>query len=181
MKLTIKGTAKKRGLKLAKKNAEEARENPTITSFSREVVEGFVEEYSNLCEQIKKLDARKSYLASEIKKFALLNGTQDDKGSFYCENDKYVFGQVSSMSIVMRDDIFTRLREMGFEDCIETVEVVNKDLLEKYHNEGALTDENVNSLYEAKPGSPRIYVKKKDSAEDMPEIEQSRISTNRRG
>jgi hypothetical protein len=56
---------------------------------------------------------------------------------------------------------------MGFDDCIHKVEVVDKDLIDKYYDEGAITDDNLKELFETEENTPRVMVKK---LEEMPEV-----------
>ena len=139
-----------------------------------EVVKDYLTEYAEISEQIKILEGRKKQLATEIKNYSALNGTEDDKGSFYCENDDFVFGQVARTKLIQREDAFDTLREMGREDCIMLVETIDKEKLDEYHNEGIITDDDVRSLFDVKSESPSVLVKAKKK-EPMPEVEQAKV------
>ena len=132
--------------------------------------------YYSLAQSIKTATEQKNVLAKRIKEYAKIHGTQDDKGSYYCENDEYIFGQTAVISIKPRKNIFDKLKEMGFEDCIKMVPEVDEKLLNKYHDEGALSDENIEELYERVEMTPRILVKLK---EEMPEVEQKKVASRK--
>lgn len=158
-----------------------SRKKPVETSVKSNVVpmggskvevdiDDLVNQYDSISQQIKLLDSRKKELATAIKSYAMKHGTQDDKGSFNCENEGFFFGQTARTSIVLKDTAITTLRNWGFGDCVVNVPVVDEKLVERYHNDGALTDDNIRELYETKSGTPSVYVKRK---EEMPTVEQT--------
>ena len=142
------------------------------SAISKEQMDSYVEEYNRLNEEIKVIDKRKKELAGFIKDYAEKHGSKDDKGSFYCENDSFIYGKQAKTSIVPRENICATLNTMGFSDCIKVVETPNREMIDKYHDEGALTDENIKELFEVKQNTPSVYVKRK---EEMPEVEQTTV------
>ena len=154
-------------MKLVKHSSKVVELSTKKKDEKKEIINQLVNEYSALSEQSKTLESRKSYLSKKIKEYAVKHGTKDDKGSYIIQNDEYVFGQVASISIVMKDNIIDNLKKMGFDDCVHKVEVVDKDLIDKYYNEGAITDDNLKELFETKENTPRVMVKK---LEEMPEV-----------
>ena len=146
------------------------------SAVSKEQIESYVEEYSRLSEEAKTIDKRRKELAGFIKDYAEKHGTKDDKGSFYCENENFIYGRQAKASIVPRDNICATLKTMGFSDCVKTVETPDREMIDKYHNEGALTDDNIKELFEVKQSTPSVYVKRK---EEMPEIEQGKATVSK--
>lgn len=142
----------------------------------KEMIENLVQEYNFISSQIKKLDERKKNLAGMIKNYAIQHGTKDDKGSYYCENDNFVYGVVAKFQTVQRKDIIPVLKEMGRDDCIDVVEVVNVDKINKYHNEGVFTDDDVMRLFEVKTLTPSVSVKEK---KELSEVEKRAASRKR--
>ncbi len=142
----------------------------------RSGIDDLVNQYDSISQQVKLLTARKSELATAIKEYAMKHGTQDDKGSFNCENDGYFFGQTAKSSVVLKENAIETLRDWGFGDCVVSVPQVDEKLVERYHNDGTLTDENIREIYEVKAGTPSVYVKKK---EEMLVIEQTGAKLSR--
>ena len=139
-------------------------------------IDSIVEEYNALSQQSKTLEKRKKELADKIKEYALVHGSKDDKGSYYCENSSFVFGRQSASSIVEKPDIINTLKAKGWNDCIDTVEIVNRIIIDKKHDEGIITDADLKELFEVKEGTPRVYVKAKEKEENMPEIKMSKVA-----
>lgn len=142
------------------------------SAVSKEQIESYVEEYSRLSEEAKTIDKRRKELAGFIKDYAEKHGTKDDKGSFYCENENFIYGRQAKTSIVPRENICATLKTMGFSDCVKVVETPDKEKIDKYYDEGALTDANIKELFEVKQNTPSVYVKQK---EEMPEVEQTSV------
>lgn len=140
------------------------------------MVDTLVQEYSYISAQIKTLTERKKSLAGMIKNYALVHGVRDDKGSYYCENDNFVYGVVSKSQTVQRENIIDLLKEMGRKDCIDIIEVVNMDMLNKYHDEGIISDDDIKKLFEVKEMTPSISVKEK---KELPEVEKKAASRKR--
>lgn len=53
-------------------------------------IDDLVVQYDKCRVEQKLLKTRMDDLAKQIKEYALSNGAKDDKGSCYCENDKFV-------------------------------------------------------------------------------------------
>lgn len=147
-----------------------------VKPIASEMIDSYVQEYSFISAQIKKLEERKKSLAGTIKTYAQKNGVRDDKGNFYCENDMFVYGMVAKSQTVPRKDIVDTLKAMGREDCIDVVEVANMDAINKCHDEGLLTDDDVKQLFEVKVLTPSVSVKEK---KEMATIEQKAASKKR--
>ena len=145
-----------------------------VPTIPFDVVKGYVNEYMELSQQIKTLEARKKQIAVELKNYSAQNGTEDDKGSFYCENEDFVFGQVARTKLVQSENAIDILRELGREDCIKVEETIDREKLNAYHDEGIISDEDVKSLFEVVQESPSVMVKMKKK-EEMPEIQTARV------
>ena len=138
-------------------------------------VNSAVEEYYRLTQQEKTIKSRKSELADIIKSYAVENGAKDDKGSYYCEDDKFIYGRQSSTSIVEKENIIELLNDMELSDCVDTVQVVNRNKLDE-HYKGDITDSDLKELFDIKENTPRVYVKLKEAEEKMPEVQQGKVA-----
>lgn len=131
-----------------------------------------VVEYNKLREEAKLIKSRMDTLASEIKDYASANGTKDDKGSYYCENENFFFGKVAKKSVIIREeDAIEFFKSRGLMRAIETVERIVEMEVENYLSDGTITIEDVESFTTTKV-SYAIDVKKK---EEMPVVEQSEV------
>lgn len=142
----------------------------------KELIDDFVQEYSSVSAQIKTLEERKKSLSAMIKSYAKEHGTKDDKGSYFCENDNFIYGVVSKSKMVARENIISLLKEMGREDCIQCVELPYLEVIDKYHDEGIFTDDDISKLFEVKEMTPSISVKEK---KELTEIEKKVASRKR--
>lgn len=135
-------------------------------------IENLVEEYDNLSSQMKLLDAKKKELSNEIKKIAQATGTKDDKGSFYMENDNYVWGSIARKSISLNrtkaEDLF---KSMGvWADVIVIKEEIDEDKVETLVAEERLSFDELESITDVKVVYS-VSVKQKDKVEEMPEVQ----------
>lgn len=129
-------------------------------------------EYDSLREQKKKIDERMKYLADQIKANAEKVGVKDDKGSFYAEDENYVYGKQCKKSVSFNEEkALSYFKENGFEDCITTVEVVNEEAVEEHINTGDISYEDLESITNTKV-SYAVDIKKK---EGMPVVEQTEV------
>lgn len=60
------------------------------------------------------------------------------------------------------------LRENGFDECIEEIPIVREDVVERLYEEGALSDELLQKIYQSK-ASYAFSVELKDRMKDAPE------------
>ena len=145
--------------------------------LTKEMAHDYAREYSEISKQIKTLEDRKKSLSNALKEYAVANGTKDDKGSSYYDFDDYVVGSVAKTKLIPRDNIIDLLKNMGREDCVDMIEAANMTMIDKLHDEGVITDEQVESLYELKPMSASISVIKK---EEMPEVQKAKAALSKR-
>lgn len=125
-----------------------------------------LEEYVALREQSNTIKKRMSEISTEIKNYAEEFGVKNDSGSFYCENDKYVFGKQAKKSVNFDEDkaidYFTRKK---FNDCLDTKVVINEDAVEERISTGDISYEDLESITTTKV-SYAVDVKEKEVVED---------------
>ena len=131
-----------------------------------------LEEYYSLREQKKTIEDRMKYLADLIKANAENVGVKDDKGSYYAEDERYVYGKQCKKSVSFdKDKAIEFFKSHGYDECIETVEVINEDAVENLINTGDISFEDLESITTTKV-TYAIDIKKK---EDMPEVSQTEV------
>lgn len=135
-------------------------------------IDAMVSEYDALRSQSKTIKSRMDTLAKDIKKYAETHGVKDDKGSYYCDNGAFQFGQQAKKSVsFVIDKALDFLKSHGFTDAIKTVETIDEDVIERLVSEGAITFEDLESITETKV-TYAIDLKKN---EDMPVIEETTV------
>ena len=111
-------------------------------------------------------------LACLIKEYASANGVKDDKGSTYCDNGSFMFGQQAKKSVsFVKDKAIEFFKTHGLLNAVKITEVIDEDAVEKYINEGYITFEELESITETKV-TYAIDLKKK---EDMPVVEETTV------
>lgn len=148
--------------------------NPT---FSKEGYFNLAEEYKDLSAKIKSLDERKKQLSALLKEGAQKYGVEDDKGSFYLENDSFLIGRVAKRSFKLdQDKAVSMLEEMGLEDIVDviTTKVVNEDRLNEAVAQGKLTLDDVEQFTNVTT-SFMVDVRPKENPDDMKSVEVSAI------
>lgn len=142
-------------------------------TVDKDTIEGFVTEYSELSKRSKIIDERKKFLGEAIKNYVQSNGTKDDKGSFYCENNSFTYGAQCKKSISIDEDkAMDFLESKGFTECIRTVPKVDEDALEKRVSCGDITPEEFESITKSKV-TYAVSVKAKETIDEMPEVQQT--------
>ena len=132
-----------------------------------------LEEYYSLREQKKTIEDRMKYLADQIKANAEKVGVKDDKGSFYAEDEQYVYGKQCKKSVSFdKDKAIEYFKIHGYDECIDTVEVINEEAVESRINTGDISFEDLEAITNTKV-SYAIDIKKK---EDIPEVEQTEVA-----
>ena len=135
-------------------------------------IEVMLNEYDSLRGQKKTIEDRMKVLSDQIKAYAEKNGVKDDKGSYYAENEQYVYGKQCKKSVSFNvEKALDFFKENGYEDCINTVEVINEEAVEAHINEGDISFEELESITTTKV-QYAIDIKKK---EDMPVVEQTEV------
>ena len=129
-------------------------------------------EYDSLREQKKKIEDRMKYLADQIKANAEKVGVKDDKGSFYAEDEQFIYGKQCKKSVSFNQEkALSYFRDHGYDDCIATVEVINEEAVESRINTGDISLEDLEDITTTKV-SYAIDLKRK---EEMPEVEQTEV------
>lgn len=144
-----------------------------VIGLPQQSIDDKVQEYHALREQSKTIKSRMDVLAKEIKDYASKNGVKDDKGSFYCDNGAFSFGQQAKKSVTfVVDKALEFFKSHGLTDAIKTVEVIDEEAVERYINDGRVTFDDLESITQTKV-SYAIDLKKK---EDMPVVEETTVA-----
>lgn len=141
-------------------------------SFPQQSIDDKVQEYDRLREEAKTIKSRMDTLSKEIKDYASKHGVKDDKGSFYCDNGRFLFGQQAKKSVsFVADKAIEFFKSHGLFNAVKTVETIDEDAVEQYINEGKITFEDLESITSTKV-TYAIDLKKK---EDMPVVEETTV------
>lgn len=136
------------------------------------MINSLLQEYRSLVEQEKLIGKRKKELADKIKEHAMNNGVMNDKGSYYVENENFVFGSQAKKSIKLNEEkATTYLQERGlYEKATKVVTSIDEDKLEQLITDGEIPMEDFESLVDTKV-TYAVDVKVKEVVnEDMPEV-----------
>ena len=146
-----------------------AKSKATVISFP---IGAMLSEYDSLREQKKKIEDRMKYLADQIKANAEKVGVKDDKGSFYAEDEQFIYGKQCKKSVSFNQEkALSYFRDHGYDDCITTVEVINEEAVESRINTGDISFEDLEDITTTKV-SYAIDLKRK---EEMSEVEQTEV------
>ena len=146
-----------------------AKSKATVISLP---IGAMLSEYDSLREQKKKIEDRMGYLADQIKANAEKVGVKDDKGSFYAEDEQFIYGKQCKKSVSFNQEkALSYFRDHGYDDCITTVEVINEEAVESRINTGDISFEDLEDITTTKV-SYAIDLKRK---EEMSEIEQTEV------
>ena len=133
-----------------------------------------VQEYNELRNQAKLIKTRMDSLAKEIKLYLSNTVTPDSKGSYYEENDDFVYGSQAKKSIKINEDRATALfKKMGVLDKVVDIKtVINEDKVSKLVESGELTVEELEQVLDTKV-TYSIDIKEKTKSEDMPVVDKA--------
>lgn len=146
-----------------------AKSKATVISLP---IGAMLSEYDSLREQKKKIEDRMKYLADQIKANAEKVGVKDDKGSFYAEDEQFIYGKQCKKSVSFNQEkALSYFRDHGYDDCITTVEVINEEAVESRINTGDISFEDLEDITTTKV-SYAIDLKRK---EKMSEVEQTEV------
>lgn len=140
--------------------------------LDKATIEKMVEEYQALKKQEKSISERKKVLADSIKAYAVENGTKDDKGSFYSENNNFIFGASCRKSVSIDEAkamVLFHEREEVLGDCFDLKPTINEEAIERHLSLGDITLEEVESITKVST-SMAIDVREK---EEVAEVEQT--------
>ena len=147
--------------------------------FSAEDIGKMGKEYAEISAQIKQLEERKKQLADKIKSGAEQFGVQDDKGSYYLEDDSIIMGKVAKKSFkIDQEKAIQTLESMGLGDVVDevTVKAVNEDKLQSAVQSGRISLDEVEKFTNVTTAYS-VLVKAK---EEMPEVEVSSTKVARK-
>ena len=147
--------------------------------FNKKDYAKLAEEYNEVSVQLKELDERKKHLANLLKDGAEKFGVKDDKGSYYCDTDDFIFGRVAKKSIKLNEERTTKyLKAHGFSHYIEEVVtyVINKAKVEEAVKCGDIPQKEFEKMCDVDV-SYSVSVKKK---EEMAEVEQTTLKVARK-
>lgn len=146
-----------------------AKSKATVISLP---IGAMLSEYDSLREQKKKIEDRMKYLADQIKANAEKVGVKDDKGSFYAEDEQFIYGKQCKKSVSFNQEkALSYFRDHGYDDCITTIEVINEEAVESRINTGDISFEDLEDITTTKV-SYAIDLKRK---EEMSEVEQIEV------
>lgn len=144
-----------------------------IMGLPQQSIDDKVQEYYALREQSKTIKSRMDTLAKEIKDYASKNGAKDDKGSFYCDNGAFQFGQQAKKSVsFVLDKALEFFKTRGLVDAVKVIETIDEEAVERYINEGKVTFDDLEGITQTKV-TYAIDLKKK---EDMPVVEETTVA-----
>ena len=139
-------------------------------------IEEQVRQYDALRTQSKTIKTEMDRLANAIKQYAEYHGSKDDKGSFFCESDDFIFGQQARKSITFKQEESVEfLSRRGYTNAITIIKVVNEPEIEKLIGEGKITYDDLEHMTETKM-SYAILVEPK---EQVAEVQQEEIKLPR--
>lgn len=156
-------------LKAVKKSKSEVK-----PLFSVEDIGRMGKEYAEITKQMKQLEERKKDLADKIKLGAEQFGVQDDKGSYYLEDDTVIMGKVAKKSFkIDQETAVSTLESMGLGDVVDEIvtRVVNEDRLQKAVQDKRITLDVVEDFTNVTV-TYSVSVKEKEA---VPEVEQTTL------
>lgn len=140
-----------------------------------------VSEYFFLRSQKKVIDDKMKGLASTIKEYAKENGVKNDTGSYYCQNDEYIFGSQAKKSVSFDvDKAVEFLKSRGFNHAVKQITTyeIDEDVVESLVGSGDISLSDLESITNTKV-TYSVDVKKK---EEVTDVEQHyAVAASRRG
>lgn len=116
------------------------------------MIETLLKDYAYLRDQEKLIRKRKEELAKEIKEYVTKNGAKDSKGSYYSENESFIYGSQAKKSIKINEDKAKNFFESkGLLDrVITTVEQVDEMKIEQLIAEGEISPDDIEEIVDIK-------------------------------
>lgn len=134
------------------------------------LIENMVFEYNELRDRAKVIKNRMDVLSKSIKEYLTTNVSPDSKGSYYDENDSFVFGNQAKKSVKLNEErarVFFTNKGL-LEKVAETKIVINEDKVSKLLETKEITQEELESLVDIKVTySIDIKQKVKEDKEDV--------------
>lgn len=114
-------------------------------------IDDLVFEYQELKKKEKQISERKKVLADIIKSYATQRGVKDSNGSYYSENENYVFGTQCRKSISFNLAKSVKFFEdKGYEDCIDLKPSINNEAVEQHLSAGDITPDEIEAITDVK-------------------------------
>lgn len=136
-----------------------------------------VKEYDILRLQAKTIKSRMDSLSKEIKKYLTENVPVNAKGSYYSEDDDYIYGNVARKSIKINEDKakqFFQERNL-LEEVTDVKVVVNEDKVAKLLQDEVITQEDLESIVDVKVTySIDVKAKEHEKEEEIVEVVETR-------
>ena len=88
-----------------------------------------LDEYNQLNKKENIIKQRKKEISDLVKKYAKAEGNKDDKGSYYCEDTKYIYGALAKKSISIDQSKAKQLLEnmQLWNECKIVTETVDEE------------------------------------------------------
>ena len=140
-----------------------------------------VAEYNMLRAKSKTIKSRMDELAKNIKAHLTKNVTPDSKGSYYAEDDNFVYGNMAKKSMKLNEErakVFLQERNL-LERASEVKVVIKEDKLEQLIANGDITLEEFETLVDTKV-TYSIDIKEKQKEEEPVEVEVASSTKKRR-
>ncbi len=140
-----------------------------------------VSEYNMLRAKSKTIKSRMDELAKNIKAHLTKNVTPDSKGSYYAEDDNFVYGNMAKKSMKLNEErakVFLQERNL-LEQVSEVKIVINEDKLGQLIDNGDITIKEFEALVDTKV-TYSIDIKEKQKEEEPVEVEVASSTKKRR-
>lgn len=129
------------------------KKKPIATCYSNEDIALLGIEYVNTKEQIKSLEKHcKDDLRPILERTLETSGRTTESGSVLAvvthgDMDVHITNTLRTGKVLLPEAMDV-LKENGLEECIETVEVIREDVLERLYDEGKVSNEVLKKLYQ---------------------------------
>lgn len=123
----------------------------TTTSYSNEDIALLGIDYVDTKNRIKDLDKRCKDMRPAFESFLSEYGRETESGSVvavvtHADTD-VVFTNTLRTGKTLLPEAMDVLRENGLDECIETVEVIREDVIERLYEEGKISSEVLQKIY----------------------------------
>lgn len=144
----------------------------------KHTMELLLSEYEALRVKEKQIKERKAAISDAIKSYAFANGTKDSNGSFYSENDHFVYGAQCRKSIKFDVDKASKFFQVkGYDECVKLIPQIVESEVEKHVSCGDITLEELESITVT---STSFAVDVKAKKEVIDEVQQTAIAASKK-
>ena len=135
-------------------------------------IKNALNEYKQLTEREKTIRDRKKQLADFIKQYSTKNGVQDDKGSYYIDDEDFTYGSQARKSVKLN---FERAKNFFvskgvWDKVVKYEEVIDEDKVSNLIDDELMSIDDLETITDVKV-TYAIDVRAKEKEEDMPEVE----------